>query len=538
MFEFDPRAGELRKQGIKIKIQGQPVDILAVLLEHAGDVVTREELRAKLWPADTFVDFEHSLNAAVNKLREALGDSADNPRFIETLPRRGYRFITQVDGLGARVPMSDARVTTDSFTRRVGSPLVDAAMDAHHSRTWWRGKTGLGIASLVLAALLALGTWFAVFRARGEAIDSVAVLPFVNVSADPNTEYLSDGITESLINNLAQLPNLRVMARSTMFRYKGKEADPQKVGQDLRVRAVLSGRLVQRGDIVAVQAELVDVANGSQLWGGQYNRKAMDVFALQEDLSKEISGKLRLRLTGEEKQRLTKRYTENTEAYQLYLKGRYFWNKWTPEGFHKATEYFQQAIEKDPAYALAHIGLADTYTSLAYVGELPPREAVPKAKAAALKALEIDSRLAEAHVSLGFASFTYDWDWLAAGKHFERALALNPAYPIAHQWYPFYLDALGQSDQALAEGKRGLDLDPASPAMSQAMALHLYYGRRFDEAIEQFRKTAEMDPSHPVAYMGLGLAYAAKGMYREALPEFEKYSELDRGRPRSMALLA
>jgi serine/threonine-protein kinase len=422
------------------------------------------------------------------------------------------------------------RLKRDTDSARVAA--LSGVVPAAGVRPWWRRKTALAAGGVALAALLALGTWFAVFRARGEAIDSVAVLPFVNASADPNTEYLSDGITESLINNLAQLSNLRVMARSTMFRYKGKEADPQKVGQDLHVRAVVSGRLLQRGDTVIAQAELMDVAKGSQLWGGQYNRKATDVFALQEDLSKEISEKLRLRLTGEEKQRLAKRYTENAEAYQLYLKGRYFWNKWTPEESLKATEYFQQAIDKDPTYALAYAGLADTYISRVWFGEVPPREVVPKAKAAALKALEIDDGLAEAHVSLAFANFIYDWDWPAAGKHFERALALNPAYPNAHAWYSFYLAALGRSDEALAEAKRALDLDPASPGMNQVMALHLYYARRFDEAIEQFRKTLEMD--YHDARVGLGFAYAAKGMYREALPEFEKYAELDRGTPRSI----
>ncbi len=371
----------------------------------------------------------------------------------------------------------------------------------------------------------------------GVAIDSVAVLPFVNVSADPQTEYLSDGITESVINNLSQLRSLRVMARSTMFRYKGKEADPQKVGQDLRVRTVLSGRLLQRGDTVIVQAELMDVANGSQLWGGQYNRKAADVFALQEDLSKEISEKLRLRLTGEEKQRLTKRYTENAEAYQLYLKGRYYWNKRTEEGLQKAVEYFQQAVDKDPAYALAYAGLADSYNLLANWNWLPPREAMPKAKAAALKALEIDDRLAEAHASLGFASFTYDLDWPAAGQHFERALALNAAYPTAHQWYSHYLGTLGRSDEGRAEAKRALDLDPVSPIMNFNMAQQLYWARQFDQAIEECRKMLEMDPAFPPAHWLLGLTYAAKGMYRESLGEYEKLSALSRGSPLALGYL-
>jgi serine/threonine-protein kinase len=429
-----------------------------------------------------------------------------------------------------RADLQRLKRDTDSGRAAAASGVVPAA----GVRPWWRGKWAL-TGGVALAALLVLATWFTVLQGRGEAIDSVAVLPFVNVSADPSTEYLSDGITESVINNLAQLHGLRVMARSTVFRYKGKEADPQKVGQDLRVRAVLSGRLLQRGDTLIVQAELMDVAKGSQLWGGQYNRKFADVFALQEDLSREISERLRLRLTGDEKQRLTKRYTENAEAYQLYLKGRYFWNKWNPDAAQKAIEYFQQAIDKDPGYALAYAGLADTYISRGWFGELSPREAMPKAKGAALKALEIDEGLAEAHVSLAFANFLYDWDWPAAGTHFERALVLNPAYANAHAWHSLYLAALARSDEALAEARRALDLDPASPGMNQGMGIQLIYARRFDEAIEQFRKTLEMD--YHDAHAGLGSAYAAKGMYRDALSEFEKYSELDGGTPRSIASL-
>ncbi len=398
----------------------------------------------------------------------------------------------------------------------------------------WRLAAG-GIA---LAALLVLVAWFTLFRGRGEAIDSVAVLPFVNVSADPQTEYLSDGITESVINNLSQLRSLRVMARSTVFRYKGKEADPQKVGQELHVGAVLTGRLQERGDTLVIQAELVDVSKGTQLWGAQYNRKAADVLALQEDLSKEISEKLRLRLTGEEKQRLTKRYTENAEAYQLYLKGRYYWNKGTEEGSQKAIEYFQQALHKDPSYALACAGLADSYgLLLAVFGWLPPQEAIPKAKAAALKALEIDDRLAEAHVSLGYASMAYDWDWPTAGKHFERALALNPAYPTARQWYSEYLIAFGRTDEGLAEAKRALDLDPLSLLVNRSMARQLYLARRFDQAIEQGRKMLEMDPGFALAHWQLGQAYTAKGMYREALPELKKYSAVSPGSPLGLAYL-
>src|SRR6266849_3283343 len=311
------------------------------------------------------------------------------------------------------------RLKRDTDSARVSSFGVAAALPV--ARPWWRGKTGLGIASLALAALLA---WSTLFRGRGEAIDSVAVLPFVNVSADPKTEYLSDGITESVINNLSQLRSLRVMARSTMFRYKGKEADPQKVGQDLHVGAVLTGRLQERGDTLVIQAELVDVSKGTQLWGEQYNRKLADILAVQEDISREISEKLRLRLTGEEKRRLTKRHVVNPEAYQLYLKGRYYWNKRTEEGFHRAIQFFQQAVEKDPGYTLAYVGVADSYnllSSFAYEA-MTPREARPKAKAAALKALELDPALGEAHVSLAQVLSAYDWDFPGAEREFKRAI--------------------------------------------------------------------------------------------------------------------
>ena len=328
------------------------------------------------------------------------------------------------------------RVKRDADSARVArlSVIVPSA----EAGPLWPRKGVLTAGGVAVAALLllVLATWFTVFRGQSQAIDSVAVLPFVNASGDADMEFLSDGITENLISNLSQLPNLRVMARSAMFRYKGNYADPQKVGQDLHVRAVLSGRLLRRGDTLIIQAELMDVAKDSQLWGGQYNRKAADVFMLQEDLSKEISERLRLRLTGEERRRLTKRYTENAEAYQLYLRSRFFWNKWTPEESQKAIGYFQQAIDKDHGYALAYAGLADTYISQAWFGELPPREAVPKAEAAALKALEIDDLVAEAHVSLAFANFVYDWDWQAAEKHFDRALALTQSTPMPIRGIP------------------------------------------------------------------------------------------------------
>jgi len=529
VFEVDLQAGELRRQGAKVKLQRQPFELLAMLLERPGEVVTREEIQKRLWPADTFVDFDRGLNRTTNRLRESLGDEADSPRFIETLPRRGYRFIAPVANRNEGGQVAEPVPAPADAVPTNGSP---------HSPRFDRVRLRIGFLIAIAAiALLVVAAWFAFFRTRAGAIESVAVLPFSNGSSDSNAEYLSDGITESLINNLSQLPNLRVMARSTVFRYKGKDADPQKIGNDLHVQTVLSGRLLQQGNVLIIQVELMDVKTGVQLWGGQFNRSAEDVLALQEDLSQEIAEKLRLKLTGEQKQRLAKRNTEDAEAYRSYLKGRYYWNKRSPEGMQKAANYFQQAIDKDPAYALAYAGLADTYVYLSFFNMVPPRDAMPRAKAAAAKALEVDDHLAEAHVSLGYISYTYDWDWPAAGKHFDQALALDPAYTRAHIFYPFYLSSRGESQEAVAVAKSALDLDPASPSLSHSLAVQFYLTRQFDQAIEQCHKTLEMDPNFGVAYAVLGQAYLAKGMNSEAAPVLEKYSALSQGSADALALL-
>ena len=522
-FEFDSSSGELRKHGVKIKLHGQPVEILTLLLAEPGTLVTREELQRRLWTDNTFVDFESSLNAAVKRLRAALSDSPEKPKFVETLARRGYRFIALVE------IVENNGHSTQRFSNKVDIVPTKRAPS--------RGKALLAVGGLALMAALALTIWLAVFRIKPYVIDSLAVLPFDGDSADTNGEYLSDGITENLINSLSQFPNLRVMARGTVFRYKGKDVDPQMAGNDLHVHAVLSGRLQQRGDTLIVQAELIDVRTGARLWGGQFNRKLEDVLALQDDLSREIAEKLRLRSTGGEQQQLAKRSTENPEAYRLYLQGRYHWNKRSPEGLQKAVDYFHQAIDKDPTYGLAYAGLADAYTYFSFFSIAPPRDAMPRAKAAATKALEIDDHLAQAHGSLGYISFGYDWDWSAAGKHFGQALSLNPTYTKALNFYPLYLSSSGRSQEALAVAKAALDLDPASPAVSHNLAVQFYLARQFDQAIGQCQKTIEMDPNFAVAYALLGQAYLAKGMHREAVPVLEKYSALSRGSADSLALL-
>jgi len=427
------------------------------------------------------------------------------------------------------------RLKRDSAASAVSPPRGSDRVTGPHG--WWRRGPALAAGAVAVAALLAAGTQLARLYSSGDAIDSVAVLPFVSSSDDPDSEYLSDGITESLIYNLSQLPSLRVTARSTVFRYKGTEMDPQKIGQDLRVRAVLSGRLLQRDGTLVVRTELMDVANGSQLWGGQYNRKLADVFALQDDLSKEISERLRLRLTNEEKQRLTRRYTDNPEAYQLYLKGLYHWNKRSPDALPKSVEYFNRAVDADPAYALAYAGLADAYNLMSFFNMVPPREAIPKAKAAAAKALAIDGNLAEAHISLAYASFTYDWDWPAATRHFDQALALNREAVMNHAYYPFYLTVAGRFEEAVSVARRALDRDPVSASLSHTLAVQLFLSRHFEDATEECRRTIELDPNSAVASELLGYLFAAQGMFQEALPAIEKAAALNRGAALSLAYL-
>jgi TolB-like protein/Tfp pilus assembly protein PilF len=410
-----------------------------------------------------------------------------------------------------------------------------ASLTPPPNKSWPTRIATIALTMLVLA-VIAAGVWF-VRSQPADTIDSIAVLPFTDSGADPNLEYLSDGITESLIDNLSQLTQLHVAARSAVFRYKDKETDPQKAGRDLGVRAVLSGRLLRRDDTLVVRAELVNVSTGAQLWGGQYNRQMADVFVLQEHLAREISEKLRPRLSGTEKDRLSKRYTADAEAYQLYLKGRYFWYKRTPDGFLKAREAFQRAVDRDPNYALAYVGLADTYAQFSFFNVFPPREVMPKAKAAATRALEIDDHLAEAHIALGYASYIYDFDWTEAGKHFDRAKDLNPAAVRGDTFYPLFLSSQGKSQEAIAAAKSAFALDETSPAFSHSVAIQLYLAREFDQAIEQCRKTVELDPNFPIAYSVFASAYAGKGMQREALQAAEKYALLSHESAQALGLL-
>jgi eukaryotic-like serine/threonine-protein kinase len=415
------------------------------------------------------------------------------------------------------------------------SPLARASTGANDSLTT-RGSSaeylvsGLKrhkIATIVVAGLILIAAAAGVvsigsyLHARNSevAIESIAVLPFVNQNNDPGADWVSDGLTESIINSLTQLPNLKVIARSSVFRYKGKETDPIKAGKELGVRAVLTGRLVQRGDDVIVSAELIDLRDNKQLWGEQYQRKMADLLSVQREIAREITTNLRPKLSGEEQNRAGKRGTQNPEAYQLYLKGRFYWNKRTSEDLEKAVQFFQQAVAKDPRFALAYSGLADSYAVLNAYGAGPAADWAPRAKQAALKALELDNNLAEAHASLGQITIYYDWDFSGGEREYQRAIALDPNYPTAHQWRAENLSTQGRYDEALVEIRRALELDPLSLIINRAYGDILLNARRYDEAIEQYRKTLELDPNFATAHFFLARAYEAKGMYDQAFDE-------------------
>lgn len=371
------------------------------------------------------------------------------------------------------------------------------------------------------------------------AMNSIAVLPFENINENPDIEYLSDGITESLINKLSQVPGLTVISRFSVFNYKGKEVNLLDVGRELNVSVILTGRIAERSDGLSIGVELVDASKNSVIWGEQYNRKKLaDIFSVQEDISREISEKLRLKLTGEEKERLAKRYTGNTEAYQAYLKGRFYWNKRTEEGMKRGLDYFKEAIETDPGYALAYAGLADSYNLLARYSYLSPEDAMPKAIAAAQKAIEIDSMLGEAYTSLAFAKRYYEYDWQASEEAFKKAIDFNPGYATAHHWYAIHFAMLGKHDESIAEIKRAQELDPLSIIINTNVAWIYYFARQYDQAIKQFKKTIDMDSNFAVAHLRLGRTYMQKGMYEEALAEFQEAITLSGGSTDMIAALA
>ena len=553
-FRLDPAERLLLRDGKPVPLEPKVFETLLVLIRRGGRLVGKDELMQTVWP-DSFVE-ESNMTRNISVLRKTLHRSDGGPQYIETVPKRGYRFVGEVQALPrqqAEVIVQSSKVsvvveeeecdgeTKGEDNRGTGRALRDSGGP---TAIEWKQQSLGNLKQHKLVVLMTLATLTAAaavyFFTRGKVsdpqtstapIDSIAVLPFENTAQDPNAEYLSDGITENLINSLSQIPKLRVVPRGRVFRYKGREIDTEKVGRELNVRAVLTGRVVQRGDSLNIQSELVDVAADSQLWGRQYERKFSEIVPVQEEIAREVSEKLHLRPTGEEQRRLTKRYTENPEAHQLYLKGRYLWNRRTTETLRRAAEYFQKATDKDPSYALAWAGLAECYAVYPAFSVLPPREAIPKAKEAAIKALAFDDTVAEAHTALAYVKNTYDWDWPGAEQEFKRAIKLNPNYATAHFWYAIHLQAMGRLDEAIAEAKLAQEADPVSPIIGLLAGRTFYVARRYDQAIEQLHKALEMDPHFPRAHWWLAKAYEQVGRHEEAVAESQKAVSLSAGEP-------
>ena len=508
-FEVDVVSGELRRQGLKIRLQDQPFRLLVLLLDHAGDVVTREKVRETLWPADRYVDFDHSLNTAVRKLREALGDSAETPRYVETIARRGYRFIAPV------APLPAASVVPSTEAAATPAPPPPPA--------YARRRAILTIVAVICAASLA-AYWMVRHNGPSEAGRRVtlAVLPFDNLSGDPDQEYLSDGMTEEMITQLGRLEpdRMRVLARSSTWKYKRAERDIGRLRRELGADYVLEGSVRRSGDRVRITAQLVQVADQSQVWAKTYERDLSDVLILQSEVAEALARTIAVKLTPDAQARLARARPIRPEAYQDYLRGRFFWNRKTEASLKQALGYFQKAIAADPGYAAAYSGLADSYSSLgasSVVGGLPPRQAMPEAKAAALKALQIDGTSAEAHASLANVHLLYEWDLPASEKEFRRAIELDPNYTTAHHWYSHCLLLLGRNEESLAESRRALELEPLQLVVGIHLGWHYFYARQYDQAIEQFQKTLELDPAFPQARRYAAWAYLQKGMHTEAI---------------------
>ncbi len=416
------------------------------------------------------------------------------------------------------------RLKRDTDSARAAA-ITAEEVRRHALRRHWPVLAAAAVV-LVLLLLLAVnaGGWRdrLLGRGSGDRIESIAVLPLVNADRDPKSEYLADGITESLVNSLSQLPNLIVKSRSAVLRYRGKDADPQTVGRDLSVNAVLMGKVLQQGDALQVNIELVDTRNNNQIWGEQYNRKLSALVSVQDEIARDIYDRLRPRLSGEEKKRLIKRRTENPEAYQLYLQGSYYWSKWTEEGLRKAADYFEQAVQKDPNFALAYAGLADTYSLLGDAGYLPPEDARPRAKAAAMEALKIDDSLAEAHTSLALVREYYDWDWNGAENEFKKAIELSQNSAIAHHWYGDYLAKMGRFEESSRELRRAQELEPLKLIINTTVAWEYYLSGRSDQAIEQLRRVLEMDPNFSLARRTLEIVYLQRGMYTDVIKERQR----------------
>jgi TolB-like protein/DNA-binding winged helix-turn-helix (wHTH) protein/tetratricopeptide (TPR) repeat protein len=514
MFELDVPAGELRKNGRKVKLQDQPFQMLRTLLERPGKVVSREDMQQRLWPADTFVDFDHGLNRSLNKLREALGDSAENPRFVETLARRGYRFIAPVSGMTGFAP----------GLGEIAEPQTGGSIRASSPRRRW--LVTAAVPAVLLAGLLALLLRQSFYQKKQNAGDtfrpqSLAVLPLSNLSNDPAQEYFSDGMTEALITDVAKIDNLRVISRTSIMQYKNSKKSVPEIARELNVDAVIEGSVFLTGGRVRITAQLIRAFDDRHLWADEYDRDVRDVFSLQDDVAREITQQVARKIA--EPAQSVPAHPVNPDAHEAYLRGRYFWNKRSESGYIDAISFFQKAVQIDPNYARAYAGLADAYALLGSWSnsQIPRRVAMPNAKQAALKAIQLDDQLAEAHTSLAFVEMHYEWKFKEAEKEFQRALQLNPNYSTAHQWYAYDLVAMQRASEALAEIRLAERLDPASVIIANDVGEMLFYNGQLDAAIEQGRKALQMDSTFSHAHALLAWAYEQKKMFPDSISELQ-----------------
>jgi TolB-like protein/DNA-binding winged helix-turn-helix (wHTH) protein/Tfp pilus assembly protein PilF len=543
VFEVDLRSRELRKHGLRIRLQDQPFRVLELLLKHPGELITREELQRQIWSADTLVDFELGLNTSIKRLRQALGDSAENPHFVETLPRRGYRFVFPInrdspplnDPAGKRTsaiayPGIESGETTSSPER-----LAPAVQIGHRAR--W-----ITALSTLLITLLSAGGYQTARHNRatttGLEINSIAVLPLENLSPDPQQEYFADGMTDELITNLAKLDAVRVISRSSVMQYKRARKPVVEIGRELNVDAVVEGTVARSGDNVRITAQLIRTALDQHLWAEEFQGELRDPLTLQNRVAQAIAAQIRAKLTRQQ-MLVANPTTIDSQAFEYYLRGRYsFSERSSKEGYNSAIRYFEMAIEKDPNYAPAYAGLASCYALGSFKGmELPTQEAWSKGATAAKKALELDDRLAEAHIAMANVHFRFDWNWPEAEREFRRGLELSPSDALGHASYSIFLGIMGRFDEAMAEAIRARELDPLSPSVSMGMSWIYSWSRRQDEAIAELRRTLQLDPNFSAAHSALVWSYEEKGMYAEAVTEELKVETLTGNSPEQIESL-
>src|SRR5258708_6722338 len=528
VFEVDLRERQLTKRGLRIRLQEQPFQVLAMLLERPGEVVTRDELRNRLWP-NTIVEFDHGLNKAISKIREVLGDSVESPRFVETVARRGYRFLAGVAVIDSpdrqREPTPSAPTTANDTAPVDRTDAGAPSKQAHRPYIW---SLVFGLALVLTASLF----WFLYPKNESSPkIRSRAVLPMENLSGDASQDYFADGMTDQLIANLGQISALRVISRTSVMTYKGVRKPLAQIADELNVDAVVEGSELRSGGQVRITAQVIQVPADKHIWAQSYEGEILDTLVLQNRVARAIAEQIHVALNGHEQAALGHSKTVNPEAYEAYLTGRYYWNKRTADGLKRAIGQFKLAIDKDPNYAQAYTGLADSYALSGdwEYGLLSPDEAFPKAKAAATKALALDDDLAEAHTSLAFVLDLYDLNWELAEKEYKRALALNPSYATAHHWYAWHLIVMGRNSEALAESRKAEGLDPLSPIISADLADALCVAHLCEESVQQSRKTLQMHPYFSVAHYQLGQALAQKHMHDDALAELRRAVELSGG---------